>query len=122
MLRLIARREFLQIMRSRGFWLTTIGTPLMLLVMMAVTNLITGPVGQPIDALIEEEKLEGVIGFVDRSGIIKSIPYPAPEQSFLSFDTEAEAEAFLCGVEYVNDSDCFATVVDSCPKTIRVEG
>jgi len=95
MLGLIARREFLQIIRSRGFWLTTIGTPLMLMVMMAVTGLITGPVRQPLDELIELETLEGMIGFVDKSGIIQSIPYPAPEGSFQSFDTEAEARSEL---------------------------
>lgn len=95
MIGLIARREIIQRIRSRGFWLTTIITPLLLLVVLAATSLIAGPVGQPIDELIDLETIEGMIGYVDPSGLIQSIPYPAPEDTFQAYQDEAAARSAL---------------------------
>lgn len=95
MVGLIARREFAQRVRSRGFWLTTTGTPVLLLALWGLSGLVTNPMEQPLDTLMEADTTRPGLGYVDEAGLIRSIPHPAPADVFQAFASRAAAEAAL---------------------------
>ncbi|MBM3120980.1 MAG: ABC transporter permease [Chloroflexi bacterium] len=95
MIGLIAGREIRERVRSRGFWLTTVGTPLLLLALWGISSMLVGPIDRPLNELVEVEEFEWVVGYVDDAGLIESIPYPAPAESFREFATREAASAAL---------------------------
>ena len=106
---LVGLREFLQRVRKRGFLLTSIGTPLLLIVIWAFTGVFDSSPGQPLEDLAQANRPDKVIGYVDQASLIRTIPDPVPADLFRAFpDTEA-AEAALeggdIGAYYVIPSD-----------------
>ena len=106
---LIGLREFRQRVRKRGFLLTSIGTPLLLIVIWAFTGVVDSSPAQPLEELVQANRPDNVIGYVDQASLIRSVPDPVPADLFQAFpDTEA-AEAALeggdIGAYYVIPSD-----------------
>jgi len=106
---LIGLREFRQRVRKRGFLLTSIGTPLLLIVIWAFTGVVDSSPAQPLEELVQANRPDNVIGYVDQASLIRSVPDPVPADLFRAFpDTEA-AEAALeggdIGAYYVIPSD-----------------
>jgi len=106
---LIGLREFRQRVRKRGFLLTSIGTPLLLIVIWAFTGVVDSSPAQPLEDLAQANRPDNVIGYVDQADLIRTIPDPVPADLFRAFpDTEA-AEAALeggdIGAYYVIPSD-----------------
>jgi len=99
MIGLIAGREIRERVRSRGFWLTTVGTPLLLMALWGISSMLVGPIDRPLEELVEVEELEWVVGYVDEAGLIESIPYPAPADSFRQFATREAASSALAAGE-----------------------
>jgi ABC-2 type transport system permease protein len=106
---LIGLREFRQRVRKRGFLLTSIGTPLLLIVIWALTGVFGSSPGQPLEDLAEVNRPDSVIGYVDRAGLIQTIPDPVPADLFRAFPDVETAEAALesgdIGAYYVIPSD-----------------
>ncbi len=92
---LIGRHEFRQKVRSRGFWLTSIGVPLVMLVMWAVTGGLNqssaGPAAEP----KTPDRPEQAIGYVDQADLIRTSPDPIPADMFRSFSDVQQANAAL---------------------------
>mgnify|MGYP006278733973 CR=1 FL=1 len=88
----IARREFIQRVRSRTFLLTAIGTPLILILIWVFT----GDVGssQPPDIAfkLNDETVQTAVGYVDQAGIITRIPEPLPAEMYRAYPDQASAE------------------------------
>ena len=96
---LVGLREFLQRVRKRGFLLTSIGTPLLLIVIWAFTGTFDSSPGQPLQDLAQANQPDSVIGYVDQANLIGTIPDPVPADLFQAFpDTEA-AEAALKNIQ-----------------------
>jgi ABC-2 type transport system permease protein len=109
---LVAIREFRQQVRKRGFWLSSMATPLILLVVWAVTG---GDLmgGAPQEGLLAElkqaDRPDQVIGFVDQAGLVRSIPEPVPPDLFRAYPDAPAAESALArgqiGAYYVIPPD-----------------
>jgi ABC-2 type transport system permease protein len=106
---LIGLREFRQRVRKRGFLLTSIGTPLLLIVIWAFTGVFDSSPGQPLPELAEANRPDKVIGYVDQASLIRTIPDPVPPDLFQAFPDIEAAEAALkggdIGAYYVIPSD-----------------
>ncbi|MDZ7844648.1 MAG: ABC transporter permease [Anaerolineales bacterium] len=92
----IARREFLQRLRSRAFLFTAIGTPLILIIVWFFAgdvNIGSPPPEQesPIDSSSSEE----TIGFVDQADLIRQIPDSLPQDLFQAYPDRSAAEQAL---------------------------
>lgn len=94
---LIGLREFRQQVRKRGFLLTSIGTPLILIVIWAFTGISDSSPGQPLAELAEANRPDNVIGYVDQASLIWTIPDPVPADLFQAFPDIESAEAALDG-------------------------
>ncbi len=94
---LVGLREFRQRVRKRGFLLTTIGTPLLLIVIWAFTGAFDSSPGQPLEDLAQANRPDKVIGYVDQAGLIRTIPDPVPADLFRAFPDIEAAEAALEG-------------------------
>ncbi len=92
---LIGRHEFRQKVRSRGFWLTSIGVPLVLLVIWAITGGLGASSVETPDALEAADRPEQTIGYVDQADLVRTIPEPIPEDLFRPFSDVQQAEAAL---------------------------
>jgi ABC-2 type transport system permease protein len=106
----IARREFRQRVRTRGFWLAGIGVPLIMLVIWAFTGVLGGsPPAASSSELDLAERPDQVIGYVDQANLIQTIPHPIPDDLFKAFSDLQLAEAALAqgniGAYYVIPSD-----------------
>ncbi len=111
---IVALREFRQRVRKRAFLLTSLGTPLIFLVIWALTGSIGGPSGQaPIDDLLETERPTQAIGYVDHAGLIQEITDPVPSDLFQLFEDVEAARAALengdIGAYYVVPPDYVRT-------------
>ena len=107
---LIGLREFRQRVRKRGFLLTSIGTPLLLILFWAFTGVVDSSPGQPpLAELAQANRPDSVIGYVDQAGLIRTIPDPVPADLFRAFPDIEAAEAALeggdIGAYYVIPSD-----------------
>lgn len=123
MIGLIAGREIRERVCSRGFWLTTTGIPLLLLALWGISSMLVGQIDRPLEEVVEVEELEWVVGYVDEAGVIKSIPSPAPADSFRQFATREAASvalargrsepttSFLRGMDVIRT--CSATATES---------
>ncbi len=95
---LVAWREFRQRVRTRGFVLTSVGMPLMLIIVWALAGAFNAPQKQPLEELLEAETPDRAIGYVDQAGLIQTIPDLIPAGLFRSFpDTQAAEKALQAG-------------------------
>ncbi len=94
---LIGLREFRQRVTSRAFLLGAIGTPLILLgIMVFGGGLGAGtPDEAPFQDILEAERPDEPIGYVDRAGLIQSIPDPIPADAFQAYGDVEGARAAL---------------------------
>ncbi len=90
----IASREFRQRIRKRGFLIASIGVPVMMLILWAVTGVMDG---SPPDRAEPEsaERPDRPIGYVDRADLVQAIPASIPADMFRSFPDAQAAEAAL---------------------------
>ncbi len=106
----IARREFRQRVRTRGFWLAGIGVPLVLLVIWAFTGALGGSSpAASISELDPADRPDQVIGYVDQANLIQTLPHPIPDDLFKAFTDLQLAEVALdrgnIGAYYVIPTD-----------------
>lgn len=92
---IVAIREFRQRIRTRGFLLASVGTPLLLTAIWTLIGAFDTDIGQPVDALIEIGPFGSAVGYVDQADLIDVVPPPIPAGSFASFPDVAAAEAAL---------------------------
>jgi ABC-2 type transport system permease protein len=94
---LIGSREFQQRVTSRGFLLGAIAMPLVLLaVMIFGGGLAAAGQGEPaFQEVLEAEQPDKPIGYVDRAGVINTIPQPVPTGAFRPYGDEISARAAL---------------------------
>lgn len=106
---LVGIREFRQRVRTRGFLLTSVGTPLMLLVVWALAGAFNVTQKQPLEELAQANLPDRTIGYVDQAGLIRSIPDLIPAGVFQSFPNIEAAKSALqrgaIGAYYVVPSD-----------------
>lgn len=95
----IALREFRQKITNRGFLISTIATPVILLVVFAFSR--GGAPGfGPAQPAQEPDRPapEMTIGYVDQAGIVAAVPESVPEDSFRPYpDTESARLALTAG-------------------------
>jgi ABC-2 type transport system permease protein len=97
---LVAWREFRQRVRKRAFLFTSLGTPLILLVVWLFTGSFGEPAGQPaMEDLLTLERPEDKVGYVDQAGLIQAITDPVPSDLFYAFDSVEAARAALQSAE-----------------------
>ena len=87
---LVARREYLKIVRSRAFWLTTLLLPAVFIVFGAISGLSSSSATQSAQAQVAAAK---EIAVVDNAGVI------APEQYVKPFVKVDDTDAALQGVK-----------------------
>lgn len=92
---LVAWREFKQRVRNRGFLLTTIGLPVIFLVVAAVGGSIGGPDEAQMAGLVETAVSAQPIGYIDQANLIQTVREPLNPASVQSFDTTNAADAAL---------------------------
>lgn len=88
---LIARREFLQRVRSRGFILSTVSTPLILIVISLMTGVLVVEPGRGDDDLAG--RTAAVVAYVDEADFVQQVPVDLAVQVVAY--TQAEAAAAL---------------------------
>jgi ABC-2 type transport system permease protein len=94
----VALREFRQKIRNRGFLLTSIATPLILLILWAVGSLTGGAPESALQELGQIEMPDRPLGYVDQAGLIETLPEPVPGDLFRPYpDTEAARAALEAG-------------------------
>jgi len=94
----VALREFRQKVRNRGFLLSSIATPLVILVLWAAGSLGGGTPEAALQEISQIEAPEQPIGYVDQAGLIDVIPEPVPSDLFLAYpDVEAARAALEAG-------------------------
>jgi ABC-2 type transport system permease protein len=97
---LIGWREFHQRVRSRGFVLSSIGTPLFFLVIWAISGLAAGDTpDSPLTELAQARRTDTMIGYVDPAGVIQTLPEAVPPHIFRPFPNVAAAETALLNGE-----------------------
>jgi len=96
---LVALREFRQRVTNRAFLMSTIGTPLILLVISLFAGAFEPDAAQaPPQDLSEAEGVDAVIGYVDQAGLIESVRDPVPPEAFRAYaDVESAEEALAQG-------------------------
>ncbi len=92
---LVALREFRQRVRARGFLISTILMPVIMIVVSVLTSSVETPGADPLTDLAEAERPDIPIGYVDQAGLIASIPQPVPSEVFCPFPDVPTAEAAL---------------------------
>lgn len=90
----IAKKEFLERVRSKAFLIGTIATPVILLLVWALTgNLGTHqPNTQENQPTADDIQ---TVGYVDRSGLIRAIPQDLPEDAFRAYPDSISGKADL---------------------------
>ena len=111
---IVALREFRQRVQKRAFLITSLGTPLIFLLIWALGGSFGGPVGQlPMEDLLDTEQPAHAVGYVDQAGLIQSISDPVPSGLFQAFETVEAARAALeqgeIGAYYVVPPDYVRT-------------
>ncbi|MGA9531951.1 MAG: ABC transporter permease [Anaerolineales bacterium] len=93
----VARREFIVHIRQRGFLLTSLGMPILFLVILIVPNLMGGG-APPEPTSVATDAAGAKSGVVDQADIIREIPTSVPEGLLQPFDSEAQAaDALMAG-------------------------
>ncbi len=93
----IAKREFRQKIRSRGFWLVGLGVPLVMLVIWALTGGLSGPTTEETAGPDLATTDLPTVGYVDQADLMQTTPDTIPADMFRSFDTIQAAETALDG-------------------------
>ena len=123
---LIFRHEFGTTFRRRSFLLIGFGVPLLLAVVVIVVNLVRGDAdpgaAAPSDSLPPQVQVEG---YVDRSGLIRTIPDAIPAGHLLSYPDEERAQEalasgqitayYLIPADYVQRGELYYVYPDSRP-------
>ena len=93
---LVGIREFRQRVKQRAFWFSTLGLPLLMIVIWAATGAFGGGPPEPqMDlAAAAEEARQGI---VDEAGIVESVPAEMAETFTLYPSQEAANEALTVG-------------------------
>jgi ABC-2 type transport system permease protein len=92
---LVASREFRQRVSHRGFLITTLFVPAVMIVVWLFTgSLSTGSETAAVE-LPNQENTSASIGYVDRSGLIQEIPQQVPENTFKAYPNVNAAEKAL---------------------------
>lgn len=91
----IANREFRLKIRTRGFWLASIGVPVVMLIIFAITGALGGPALGEAAGEEGPDRPEETIGYVDQANLIQVIPEPIPDDMFQPFSKVQTAEAAL---------------------------
>ncbi len=93
---LVAWREFAQRVRQRGFILSAVGTPLILMIIWGATGLMAAaPPPEEREQVVQPPE---VIGYVDRADVIEHIPDTVREGLFRAYeDTDAAQAALYAG-------------------------
>lgn len=116
---LVGVREFRQRVRSRGFLIGSIATPIILIVIWYFTGSVTGPAQPGTQAQIPENqieaRLEDIVGYVDQAGLIQRIDRPLDRsrwRAYTSVDAADQALAsgeieayYLIPVDYLETGD-----------------
>jgi len=90
----IAKKEFLERVRSKAFLIGTIATPVILLLVWALT----GNLGTQQPNTQENQRTADdiqTVGYVDRSGLIQEIPQDLPEDAFRAYPDSISGKADL---------------------------
>lgn len=90
----IAKREFRQKVRTRGFWLVGLGLPLVMLIIWTVTGDWGDPAAETATTQPAATELS-TVGYVDQANLIQTTPDDIPTDLFQSFTTRQAAEAAL---------------------------
>ena len=93
---LVAVREFRQRVTSRAFLLSSIATPLILVVVWLFTGgfSVGAPDEPPLEQVAEAGRESETIGYVDQAGFIEEIPDPVPADAFQAYaDVDAAGAA-----------------------------
>ena len=111
---IVAWREFRQQIKKRTFFLTTLGTPLILIVVWAFTGSFGTTQDQSaLQDLLETKQPGQTIGYVDQAGLIQSISDPVPPDLFQAFETDEAARLALdneqIGAYYIIPADYMET-------------
>ncbi len=96
---LVALREFRQRVRQRGFWLSSLLVPLILIIASGFSNMAGGAAEAPLQDLIPTDRPQQAIGYVDQAGLIQAIPAPVPADLFRAYPDVDAAEAALAAGE-----------------------
>ena len=92
----IAKREFIQRVRSRTFLFTAVGTPLILIAVWFFTGDIgVGATPPEVEITPGEDVEQELNGYVDQAALIGEIPEPLPEGIFQSYPDRSSAEEAL---------------------------
>jgi len=82
---LVAKHEYLKMTRKRSFWLGTLGIPLLIVLIIAISILISVGGGS-----------DEPLGYVDRAGILEDVVYPEREiVEMRAFPNKTAAQAAL---------------------------
>ncbi len=94
---LIGLREFRQRVTSRAFLLGAVGTPLVLLAIMVFGGGLGpgAPGATPFQDIVEAERPDQPIGYVDWAGLIQTISEPVAVDAFRAYGDEEGARAAL---------------------------
>jgi len=91
----IAKREFVQRVRSRTFLLTAIGTPLILILVWVFTGDMGSAQPPELAFDLKDQSAQTAMGYVDQAGIITRIPEPLPADMYRAYPDRAAAEQDL---------------------------
>ncbi len=94
---LVALREFRQHVTSRGFLLGAFATPAILLAIWVFGGGFTYGAQEepPLQQVVEAEPQDAPIGYVDRAGLIQTIPAPVPVETFRPYGDVESAQTAL---------------------------
>jgi ABC-2 type transport system permease protein len=94
-IRLIAMREILGKIRSRGFLLTTLALPLIFIVIALVGGGVTGGGVEPVEAPPAADQVTQPVGIVDRADLIQKIPSDLRAAPIMEYSSLGEGESAL---------------------------
>jgi len=113
---LVAGREFWQRVRTRGFILSALLTPVLLLFVWGTGVLSEQGEADAESPMAELESDTAVVAYVDEAALIERMPPGVPENRFRSYADEAAAEAALAAEEI----EAFYVIPDDYRETGNV--
>jgi ABC-2 type transport system permease protein len=94
--RLIARQEFHRHVRRRGFIISTLALPIILIFVSLLANTVGGAASPPLQELQETKR--GSVGFVDEAQLVHTLPPSLPEGALVRYlGRRAAREALEAG-------------------------
>jgi ABC-2 type transport system permease protein len=93
---LVGWREFREKVRSRGFFISSLAVPIMMIVIWAFTGSFgENDQGNPMEDLEPAGDQQMTIGYVDHADLIQKVPEPVPSEIFRAYEDEETARAAL---------------------------